>query len=238
MVSFILHDGIRHRRPAARSRRRALPGFLRGPARARHPAALPALMEMRPPTLSYDAAAGLLSMYGADAAWTRHCVAVSRVAERAGDLLSGRCDIDREHLRVGALLHDIGRYKTHDPVLHGVEGYRLLTGRGHHREARICASHILYGLSREEAVRYGLPDLDFLPRTMEERLVPLIDSVVEFDRPTTLDRRVASIMRRYQGNAWFLERMAVAHERARTFLDELDREHGLQLERVAAEALR
>jgi putative nucleotidyltransferase with HDIG domain len=195
-------------------------------------------MNSSPDPLSYDAAVGLLSLYGADAAWTRHCIAVSRVAERAGGFLRGRCPLDQEHLRVGALLHDIGRSTTHDPVLHGVEGYRLLAGRGHHREARICASHILYGLSRDEAVRFGLPDLDFFPRTLEERLIPLIDGVVEFDRPTTLERRFTSLLRRYHDNPWFLERAAIAHERARAFLDELEREHGLQLERIAAEALR
>ena len=55
---------------------------------------------------------------------------------------------------------------------------------------------------------HGLPEQDFFPRTLEEQLVPLIDSVVELDRPTTLDERCASISRRYQQDPLFLARFA------------------------------
>ncbi len=188
--------------------------------------------------LIFAEALALLDRFGRDAAWVRHCRAVARVAEQAGALIRKHRPIDEEYLRVSALLHDIGRYKTHHPVGHGVEGYRLLMELGHVEEASVCASHILCGLSREEASAHGLPDRDFLPRSLEERLVPMIDSVVELDRPTTLDRRIASIMRRYEGQEWFLERMTVAHARAQTFLAELEREQGISLEQVAADTLR
>lgn len=128
--------------------------------------------------LSYEEALSLLHCYGRDAAWIRHCRAVSRVAERLSGAIAPNYPLDAGFLRVGALLHDIGRYKTHDPVMHGVEGYHLLMGLGHDREAFVCASHVFCGMPRSEAVRYGLPEQDFLPRTLEERLVPLIDSVV------------------------------------------------------------
>ena len=187
--------------------------------------------------VSYDDALVLLHRYGGDAAWMRHCKAVSCVAARVGALMPPKYGLDLEYLRVGALLHDIGRYKTHDPIMHGVEGYRLLTSLGHHREAFICASHVLCGMPRTEASRFGLPDRDFLPHSMEQRLVPMIDSLVEFDRPTTLDQRILSINRRYHGNAWFLERMQQAAATARGLLDELYRDLGISLEQVAAETL-
>lgn len=187
--------------------------------------------------LSYSEALELLNCYGKDAAWIRHCRAVSRVAERLSSALAPNHPLDAEFLRVGALLHDIGRYKTHDPVMHGVEGYHLLTGLGHHREAFICASHVFCGMPQVEAVRYGLPEQDFLPRTLEERLVPLIDSVVEVDRPTTLEQRMLSIYRRYQGRGPFLERMEQAAATARGLLRDLNSEFGISLEQLAKEAL-
>jgi hypothetical protein len=52
---------------------------------------------------------------------------------------------------------------THDPLLHGVEGYKLLSILGHEKEAYICASHILFGLSASEAIHIGLPDHDCPP---------------------------------------------------------------------------
>lgn len=187
--------------------------------------------------LSYNEGLALLHCYGKDAAWIRHCCAVSRVAERLSGAFPPNDPFDAEFFRVGALLHDIGRYKTHDPVMHGVEGYHLLMGLGHDREAFVCASHVFCGMPRAEAVRYGLPDQDFLPRTLEERLVPLIDSMVELDQPTTLEQRMLSINRRYQGNGPFLERMRQAAATARRLLDEVNHDLGISLERLAAETL-
>ena len=112
--------------------------------------------------LSYSDAQDLLHSYGKDAAWIRHCRAVSRVAERLAIAIGPNSPLDAEFLKVAALLHDIGRYKTHDPVMHGVEGYHLLTGLGHHREAFVCASHVFCGMPQAEAIRYGLPEQDFL----------------------------------------------------------------------------
>ena len=110
-------------------------------------------------------------------------------------------------------------------------------GLGHDREAFVCASHVFCGMPQAEAIRYGLPAQDFLPRTLEERLVPLIDSVVELDRPTTLEQRMLSIARRYQGNGPFLERMQQAALIARGLLLSVNSEFGISLEQLAAEAL-
>jgi len=187
--------------------------------------------------LSYDDALKLLYCYGGDAAWIRHCLAVAQVAKRIGEIMAPRCALDTEYLTTGALLHDIGRYKTHDPILHGVEGYRLLTGLGHHREAFICASHILCGMASAEAAYYGLPPKDFLPNTVEERLVPLIDGMVEFDRPTTFVRRCESIAQRYKGNELFLQRFSDAATKAKEFLDQLHNDFGISVEQIAAETL-
>ncbi len=187
--------------------------------------------------LSYDKALRLLYRYGNEAGWIRHCLAVSRVAACIAEVLAPKRDIDMTYLKVGALLHDIGRYKTHDPIRHGIEGYRLLAGLGHHREAFICVSHVLCGMSGSEAVLYGLPEQDFIPRTFEQRLVPLIDGMVEFDRPTTLELRFASILLRYQENEVFLQRFRMAAEISRSFLDQINREFGISLEQIAAQAL-
>jgi uncharacterized protein len=187
--------------------------------------------------LSHDNAMKLLYRYGKEAAWIRHCLAVSRVAQRVGEIMAPRCALDTEYLTTGALLHDIGRYRTHDPIMHGVEGYWLLTGLGHDREAFICASHILCGMASAEAVLYGLPQQDFIPTTLEERLVPLIDGMVEFDRPTTFAERCESIAQRYQGNERFLQRFSVAATKAKEFLDQLHNDFGISIEQIAAEAL-
>ncbi|MDA8099571.1 MAG: HDIG domain-containing protein [Nitrospiraceae bacterium] len=198
----------------------------------------PLLQEEHPGTgLSFPAALALVDRLGGDALWTRHCRAAARVAERAGELLADRSPVDREFLRVAALVHDIGRHKTQDPVLHGVEGFRFLSSLGHHREAFVCVCHIQCGLSRREALQFGLPDRDFLPRTLEERMIPVIDSVVELDRPTTIDARFASLARRYPHNPLFLATVDRSHRRVRALFDHIESRYGISLEKVAAEAL-
>ena len=76
-----------------------------------------------------------------------------------------------------------------------------------------------------------------IPRTLEERLVPLIDSVVELDRPTTLDDRCASIGRRYHGNRQFLKRFEQAADIARSTLKTISEDFGFSLEQVAQQVL-
>lgn len=187
--------------------------------------------------LSYDDALGILRQYGKGSCWIDHCLAVSRLAGRYAEIFSAGRRIDIGFVRTAGLLHDIGRYKTHDPILHGLEGYRLLMDLGHRREAFVCASHILCGLKRDEAVSYGFPEQDFVPRTFEERLIPVVDSLVEFDRPTTLEERVASIKKRYQGKEHFLLKIERTVEIVRDFIDKADAEFGVSMEKIAEETL-
>jgi len=171
--------------------------------------------------LSRDESAGLLAEYGKGAAWVKHCLAVAETASRLACALESRYSIDRNFLWSAALLHDIGRSVTHDPIMHGVEGYKLLLKLGHEEEAFVCASHILFGLEASEALHFGLPAHDFIPRTIEERLVPLVDLMMEGARPTPLDRRFSSLRKRYIGNSFLMARLDRAQETAMSFMIQL-----------------
>jgi len=176
----------------------------------------------------------LLSAYGQDAGWTKHCLAVAGAAARVGGVLAKHRTIEGSFLWSAALLHDIGRYITHDPLRHGVEGYKLLSELGHEKEANVCASHILFGLEATEASRLGLPDRDFMPSTIEEKLVPLVDYLIEYDQPTTLDRRFASLHKRNGDNAFFLSRLDRAQASARLFMTQIEAEIGVSVEKIVA----
>jgi uncharacterized protein len=171
------------------------------------------------------------------AACDNNFFSLARLAARYADIFAAHYDLDKSFVKTAALIHDIGRYKTHDPIRHGLEGYRLLTDLGYHREAFVCASHILCGLDKDEAMQYGFPEQEFMPRTLEERLIPVCDSLVEYDRPTTLEKRVASIKQRYQWNDHFLWKIERAAERVRNFIDNADRKFGISMEKIAAETL-
>ena len=81
--------------------------------------------------LSRQESIDLLSKYGRGAGWTCHCFSVAEATAKVGNVLAQNRSIDSSFLWSAALLHDIGRYMTHDPLLHGVEGYKLLSILGH-----------------------------------------------------------------------------------------------------------
>lgn len=182
--------------------------------------------------LSRDESIGLLAEYGKGATWVKHCLAVAESASRLGQAIESRYAIDRHYLWSSALLHDIGRYITHDPIMHGVEGYNLLMKLGHEKEAFVCASHILFGLEASEAVQFGLPAHDFIPRTIEERLVTIADLMIEGVQPTSLDRRFSSLRKRYAKNSFLMDRLDRAQKTAMSFMIKLGEVIGESIEKV------
>ena len=185
----------------------------------------------------YAEAVNLMSRCGNGAPWIKHCTAVSRFATYLSNIFAARYAINIEFIRTASLLHDIGRYKTHDPILHGVEGYRLLSGLGYLSEAFVCASHVFYGLTSDEALTYGLPEQDFIPRSFEERLIPLVDFLVEHDRAVSLDRRFQTLRLKNRLNRDFLLRLEGAEEKARTFMNQLNSEFNISMEQLAVSVL-
>ena len=105
-------------------------------------------------------------------------------------------------------------------------------GLGYEPAAHVCAAHILFGLDARDAARFGLPAREFVPRTVEERIVPLVDFLMEFDKPTTLERRFSSLRKRNAGNEFFLSRLDRARGRAQAFMLQLNEEIGGKIENV------
>ena len=108
-----------------------------------------------------------------------HCLAVSDYAyELALAIKNNGYDVDVELVRLGGLLHDIGRSKTHS-IEHGVVGAEILRDLGFdERLALIAERHIGAGITKEEAIELGLPPKDYLPVTLEEKIVAHADNLI------------------------------------------------------------
>jgi uncharacterized protein (TIGR00295 family) len=88
-----------------------------------------------------------------------------------------RVYVDLELVRAGALLHDIGRGRTHG-IRHAVAGAELARDLGLPEELQlIIERHIGAGVERQEAERLGLPPKDYLPLTIEEKIVAHADNL-------------------------------------------------------------
>ncbi|MDI6642842.1 MAG: TIGR00295 family protein [Candidatus Hodarchaeaceae archaeon] len=117
-----------------------------------------------------------------------HCLAVERTAlSIAKQIRTNGHKIDLKLVSRGALLHDIGRTKTHG-IMHGVEGARILRNIGLRGFVRFAECHLGAGIPASEAKELGLPARDFIPRTLEEKVVTYADKLAMGRRRTSYER--------------------------------------------------
>ncbi|MDO5834959.1 MAG: TIGR00295 family protein [Methanobacterium sp.] len=96
-------------------------------------------------------------------------------------------DVDLELVRKGAILHDVGRSKTNG-IKHAIVGAEILKKEGFPSEIiKIVERHIGAGITKEEALVLGLPPKDYLPITLEEKLVAHADNLIHGTKEVELD---------------------------------------------------
>ena len=115
-----------------------------------------------------------------------HCKAVAKLAVKTAKTLKERgFDVDVGVVEVGALLHDIGRSKTHS-VDHVIVGAEIVKTAGMPDSVvAIIKRHVGGGITTTEAKSLGWPDDNYMPVTLEEKVVSYADKLVE-----TTDERV------------------------------------------------
>ncbi|MDO4159601.1 MAG: HDIG domain-containing protein [Prevotellaceae bacterium] len=117
-------------------------------------------------------------------------------------------DIDRQFLEEGAMLHDIGIFMTDAPgihcmgkdpyIRHGIDGAELLRKEGYPEHARVCERHTGAGISLKQIKEQNLPlpEQDFLPETLEEKIICYADkfySKSSPDKVKTLEKAERSV---------------------------------------------
>ena len=108
----------------------------------------------------------------------KHSLAVERKAlEIAKRISENGHAVDLKLVELGAILHDVGRARTHG-IEHGVRGAEILRRKGLGKFAGFAEGHIGAGIPASEAKELGLPERDFMPRTLEEKIVAYADKLV------------------------------------------------------------
>lgn len=157
-----------------------------------------------------------------DPAFVQHSRVVANIAERIADALAeSREGIDRNRIRVRALLHDVGRSKTHGNY-HGWVGYAMLRHRGLADAGRGCITHWLRGLTIEEVLNMSQARPKFIMRVYEELNLPelvtddIVVSVADFSVAHTsvvsLEARESDLAHRYGNSAWLRRNGELARE--------------------------
>ena len=121
----------------------------------------------------------------------KHVELVSSISEKiAIEFTKQEIKVDIDLVIYGALLHDIGRSKTHT-IKHAIEGAIILKNRNYDKKiVRIVENHIGGGINMVEAKDLGLPIKDYTPKTLEEKIVSAADNLTLGDKRITLEKRV------------------------------------------------
>ncbi len=108
-----------------------------------------------------------------------HCCTVEAVAKEMVSRISGA---DRRLVLAGALLHDIGRSVDHS-IMHAYIGSQIVAEEGLSQAlVDIVRKHTGAGLDQEDVDEMGLPAGDYMPRTLEEKIVAHADNLVSDNR--------------------------------------------------------
>ena len=114
----------------------------------------------------------------------QHCIVVCKKAMK---IAANFDEADTDLIRKGALLHDIGRSRTHG-ITHAIEGVEIARGYGYSDEVlNIIERHIGAGITAEEAVKLGLPEKSYVPETLEEKIVAHADNLISGTKEVDVD---------------------------------------------------
>ncbi|MCL4453929.1 tRNA (cytidine(56)-2'-O)-methyltransferase [Ferroplasma sp.] len=148
----------------------------------------------------------LLYESGADERIISHVTTVYNLAMAMGKYSNA----DMKLIAAGSLLHDIGRTKTNG-IGHAVAGADILRERNIDESVvRIVERHTGAGILPDEAKKLGLPDRNYIPETLEEKIVAQADNLVSGKTIVTLDETVERYRR--QGLEEPAERIKKLHK--------------------------
>jgi uncharacterized protein len=124
----------------------------------------------------------------------KHCKAVAELAlETAEKCKQNGLNVNLELVEIGALLHDIGRSKTHS-VHHAVVGAEILKAADLPEPViSIVKRHVGGGITPNEAAQLGWPKDVYAPVTIEEKIVSYADKLIAKAKRVPIEVTVAEL---------------------------------------------
>ncbi len=165
----------------------------------------------------------ILSQSGCSNRVIAHCTAVADLAVRIAKACKKKgLNVDIKLVEAGALLHDIGRSKTHavDHVIRGVEVARSLNLP--ESVVSIIERHAGGGITLDEAKKLGWPIKSYLPNALEEKIVTYADKLIEGLRRVPIERTIKKLSRELGENHPSVIRVKMLHEEFSSLTGDLD----------------
>ncbi|PWI49454.1 hypothetical protein CEE45_01295 [Candidatus Heimdallarchaeota archaeon B3_Heim] len=126
--------------------------------------------------------------------------------------------IDCNLVLAGAMLHDIGRSRSHK-LDHGIIGGKLLKEEKFPAELiSIIENHVFAGISKEEALEFNLPHRDFLPHSLEEKVVAYSDNISKSNAILTTEQVIIRYSRYLDEKHSIIQRVWDLHNEIESLL--------------------
>ena len=157
---------------------------------------------------SYEQALEVLGESGCSEEIIKHVQAVSEYGAQVAASCHG-ANVDL--VRIGGLLHDIGRCKSHQ-INHGVVGAQILKRKNiDERIVHIAERHVGAGITAAEAASLGLPAGTYVPQTIEEKIVAAVDNLIEGSKRISIDEALTAFKREIKDQS-IINRIKDLHE--------------------------
>ena len=147
-----------------------------------------------------------------------HCQAVASLSlELAEEFKAKNYPVDLALIETGALLHDLGRSKTHS-VHHAIEGMKIAQAEGL-PDAIVCIikRHVGAGIAAEEAAQLNWPKDVYTPQSLEEKIVCYADKCVSGNDRICVEVTIKQLHDQKLGDA--AERVRKLHDEINSLLE-------------------
>jgi len=141
--------------------------------------------------------ASLHKKYGSTKRILTHCKACAWLSRMLVQRAGARGNpVNERAVVAGALLHDIGRTQTQDAG-HGHVGAAMLEREGVDSVVtNIVRRHVGAGISREEAAKLGFPEGEYVPQTLDEKIVCFADKMLDGEKARPFEEEVKRFVRK------------------------------------------
>jgi len=163
----------------------------------------------------------LLKQSGCSPRVIQHCKIVAKLAVKIAKILQKKgYKVDVRLVEIGALLHDIGRSKTHD-VNHAIVGARIANDFSLPEAViKIIERHVGAGIPQNEAETLGWPKKSYMPQTLEERTVNYADKLIEGTHRVSMEHTIADFSRKMGKNHSAIARLKALDEEFQSLFGE------------------
>jgi uncharacterized protein len=152
-----------------------------------------------------------------------HCRKVSIVAEKIAESCKNKgLKVDVHLVEIGALLHDIGRSKTNS-INHPLIGANIARKFSLPEEVvTIIERHIGGGITANEAKQLGWPIRDYIPQTLEEKIVSYADKLVDGSRLIPIEQTLLKLTKQLGKQHPAISRVKAIHEELTSLIGNFD----------------